>query len=235
MTRALLVDDERIARAELRRLLQVHSSIEVVGEAADVTEAVLQLSQLKPDVVFLDMEMPGESGLAFSRRLPASARCVFCTAHSSFAIEAFEVNAVDYLLKPVCPEALARAIARLRPSEATNSEVLSPDFCILLKFGTANRVVRLREVERFESVGNYVAIHCRLGVALIVGTISRLEMRLDPKYFFRANRGEILRIDAMTDVESEAGGGLVATMESGAKCEISRRQAQIMRAQMAML
>ncbi|MFP7722605.1 LytR/AlgR family response regulator transcription factor [Lysobacter sp. A3-1-A15] len=235
MIRALIVDDERLARVELRRLLQVHPGVEIVGEATEVVEAGRKVRELQPDVVFLDVEMPGDSGLTFARTLTDATRVVFCTAHSAFAAEAFELNAVDYLMKPVSPESLARAVGRLGACERPEVEHLPMDFAVMLKFDDVSRVVRLGEIERFESAGNYVAVHCRFGAALLVGTITRLEGRLHPKYFLRANRGEILRIDAIRDVESEVGGGLVATMESGAKCEISRRQAQSMRAQMAVL
>lgn len=235
MIKVLLVDDERIARAELRRLLQAHPDVEVLGEATDASDADEQLALLGPDVVVLDMEMPGESGLTFARRLPPHVRVVFCTAHSAFAAEAFEVNAVDYLLKPVTPDALARAIARLGARAEPDREYLPPEFAVMLRFGEVARVVRLRDIERFESVGNYVAVHCRHGAAIMPGSIARLEKRLDPTHFIRANRGEILRIDAIRDVEGEVGGGMVATMESGAKCEISRRQAQQMRASMSVL
>src|SRR5690606_32513817 len=104
VTRAFLVDDERIARAELRRLLQAHPEVAIVGEATDATDARSQLAGLQPDVVFLDIEMPGESGINFARSLPADLRVVICTAHSAFASEAFEINAVDYLMKPIAPE-----------------------------------------------------------------------------------------------------------------------------------
>lgn len=235
MIKVLLVDDERIARAELRRLLQAHPEVEVLGEATSASDADTEVARLRPEVVILDMEMPGESGLAFARRLPPGIRVVFCTAHSAFAAEAFEVNAVDYLLKPVTPEALARAVARLGARAEPDRDYLPPDFAVMLRFGEVARVVRLRDIERFETVGNYVAVHCRHGAAIMPGSISRLERRLDPTYFVRANRGEILRIDAIRDVEGEVGGGMVATMESGAKCEISRRQAQQMRASMSVL
>lgn len=235
MIKLLLVDDERIARAELRRLLLVHPTVEIIGEAIDVADAIRQMEHLRPDAVFLDMEMPGESGMAFARRLSSHVRIVFCTAHSAFAAEAFEVNAVDYLLKPISPEALGRAVSRLGVSEHSRSECLPPDFAIILKFGDAGRVVRLRDIERFESVGNYVAVHCKFGAALIVGTISRLEKRLDPGHFLRANRAEILRIDAIVNVENGVDGSLSARMESGSTTEISRRQAQLMRSRMAML
>ena len=235
MIRALLVDDERIARVELRRMLRAHPAVAVVGEATDAEEASAAVEKLRPDALFLDVEMPGESGVAFARALAGEMRVVFCTAHSAFAADAFEVNAVDYLMKPVSPAALARAVSRLTASERPAVEHLPMDFAIMLKVNDVSRVIRLGEIERFESVGNYVAAHCRLGAALLVGTIARLEKRLNPKYFMRANRAEIVRIDAIRDVESDVGGGLVATMESGAKCEISRRQAQSMRAQMAVL
>jgi two-component system LytT family response regulator len=235
VTRAFLVDDERIARAELRRLLQAHPEVAIVGEATDAADARSQLAGLQPDVVFLDIEMPGESGINFARSLPADLRVVICTAHSAFASEAFEINAVDYLMKPIAPERLARTVARLGGSGAPQAQYLPPDFAIILKFNDVGRIARLKEIERFESVGNYVAVHCRHGAALIVGTISRLEQRLDPSQFLRANRSEIVRIDAIVNVEGGDGGGLDATLESGKSVEISRRQAQLMRARMAML
>ncbi|HEY4561241.1 MAG TPA: LytTR family DNA-binding domain-containing protein [Lysobacter sp.] len=235
MTRAFLVDDERIARAELRRLLQAHPGVEILGEATDAADARTQLAGLQPDVVFLDIEMPGESGITFARSLPADLRVVICTAHSAFASEAFEINATDYLMKPIAPERLARTVARLGTSEAPRAQYLPPDFAIILKFNDIGRIARLKEIERFESVGNYIAVHCRHGAALIVGTISRLEQRLDPSQFLRANRSEIVRIDAIINVEGGDGGGLDATLESGKSVEISRRQAQLMRARMAML
>ncbi len=234
MIRTLLVDDERIARAELQRMLAAHPSIEVIGEASNAAEALQQIGHLKPDAVFLDVEMPGDSGLVFARRLHDT-RIVFCTAYSAFAAEAFEVEAVDYLLKPVTPEALARAVSRLDTSDRAVDARLTPDFAVLLKFGETSHIVRLRDIERFESVRNYVAIYCQYGTALITGTISRLEERLDRGHFLRASRGIILRIDAIRDLESDIDGGLVATMESGIKCVISRRQAQTLRARLSVL
>lgn len=236
MIKALVVDDERIARAELRRLLQAHPTVQIVGEAMDVEEADALLASMRADVVFLDMDMPGESGMVLARRLPDHLRVVFCTAHSAFATEAFEINAVDYLLKPISPEGLARAVARLGGSNLhQRTDYLPIDFAIILKFNDVGRVVRLREIERFESVGNYVGVHCRHGAALIVGTIVRLEQRLDPDHFLRVNRAEIVRIDAIVNIGNGENGRQDATLESGKTIEISRRQAQLMRTRMAML
>ena len=115
---ALIVDDERLARQELRALLAVHPEVQVVGEAASVDEAARHLAREQPDVVFLDIQMPGESGFDLFARAPVSSRVVFVTAHDAHALRAFDVNALDYLLKPVVPARLAESIARLREQAA---------------------------------------------------------------------------------------------------------------------
>lgn len=233
MIKALVVDDERIARQELRRLLKAHPEVEVVAEAADVPEARQAFRARAPTLVFLDVEMPGDSGLEFARQIEGQTDIVFCTAHHAFAAEAFAVSAVDYLLKPVAPERLARALSRLR-QHGSGVGYLGYDYGIMLRFGDSTQVVRLREIDRFESIGNYVAVHCRHGMSMLLGTLSRIEERLDPQYFIRANRGEIIRIDAIRSLDADVGQGMIATLHGGKEIEISRRQAQAMRARMAM-
>lgn len=233
MINALLVDDERIALQELRRLLQAHPEVRIVAEAADVPQARIAFRAHAPSLVLLDVEMPGDSGLAFAREIEDRAAIIFCTAHHAFAADAFAVSAVDYLLKPVAPDRLARALSRLRqPGNAV--AYLAYDYGILLRFGESTQVVRLRDIDRFESIGNYVAVHCRHGMSMLLGTLSRLEERLDPQYFIRANRGEIIRIDAIRSLDADVGHGLVATLQGGKEIEISRRQVQAMRTRMAM-
>lgn len=233
MIGALLVDDERLARQELRRLLEAHPQVEVLGEAADVATARELFRALAPALVFLDVEMPGASGLEFARQIDGQAGVVFCTAHQAFAAEAFAVSAVDYLLKPVAPERLARALSRLKAPGAAVGH-MAYDFGVMLRFGDSSRVVRLREIDRFESVGNYVAVHCRYGSSMLLGTLSKIEERLDPQYFIRANRGEIIRVDAIRSLDADVGHGMVATLQCGREVEISRRQAQAMRTRMTM-
>jgi two-component system LytT family response regulator len=233
MIRALLVDDERIARQELRRLLEPHARVEVVAEASDAVAARELLREHDIDLLFLDVEMPGESGLELARELEGQVSIIFCTAHNAFAAEAFTVSALDYLLKPVVPERLARALARFRSAEA-GSDYLPYDYGLMLRFGETGRVVRLREIDRFESIGNYVAIHCSHGMSMVLGTLTRVEERLDPQYFLRANRGEIIRLDAIRSLDADVGNGMVATLQGGHQVEISRRQAQAMRGRMGM-
>ena len=234
--RTLLVDDERLARAELRRLLAVHPQIEIVGEATHAQEALVALEQLQPDLAFLDIQMPGMSGLQLAEHIEDRCQFVFCTAFDSFAIDAFGLNALDYLVKPVEPERLARTIARLRPSEEPSTAVatLPMEHGLLLKFGESARIVRLREIERFESVGNHAAVYSAHGQSFVLSSLNRIEQRLDPAHFFRVNRSCILRLDAIRSLEPDVGQGLLARTSSGAEIEVSRRAAQQLRARMAL-
>ncbi|MBE5316969.1 MAG: response regulator transcription factor [Xanthomonadales bacterium] len=234
--RTLLVDDERLARAELRRLLAVHPQIEIVGEATHAQEALLAMEQLQPDLAFLDIQMPGMSGLQLAEHIEDRCQFVFCTAFDSFAIDAFGLNALDYLVKPVEPERLARTIARLRPPEAPSTAVatLPMEHGLLLKFGESARIVRLRDIERFESVGNHAAVYSAHGQSFVLSSLNRIEQRLDPAHFFRVNRSCILRLDAIRSLEPDVGQGLIARTASGVEIEVSRRAAQQLRARMVL-
>lgn len=232
MIRALIVDDERLARDELRRLLAAHADVEVVGEADSATQALQQVVALSPDVAFLDVRMPQTDGLTVAAELAGRTRFVFCTAYDSFAIDAFGLNAVDYLVKPVAPERLADTLARLRATPA-HGAVLAYDHGVLLQFGERGRIVRLREIDRFESIGNHARVHCRHGKAWLHRSLNRIEPRLDPNYFFRVSRSDILRLDAIATIEPDVGNGLIATLADGSQVEVSRRQAQALRARMA--
>jgi two-component system LytT family response regulator len=235
MIRALIVDDERMARAELRRLLQAHADVEIVGEAANAEEALKCFAQTEPDVAFLDIQMPGMSGLALAAQLEGRVQIIFCTAYDSYAIDAFGLNAVDYLVKPVAAERLARSLERIAPTRADDTPRLPYDHGLLLKFGELSRIVRLHEVDRFESVGNHAAVYTPHGKAYILSSLTRIEQRLDPAYFFRANRSVILRLDAIRSIEPDVGTGFIATLVDASKVEVSRRQAQILRARMGCL
>lgn len=235
--RTLLVDDERLARAELRRLLAVHPQIEIVGEAAHAQEALEALDTLQPALAFLDIQMPGMSGLQLAEHIEERCQFVFCTAYDSFAIDAFGLNALDYLVKPVEPERLARTLARIRPRETSAEAVVSTlpmEHGLLLKFGESARIVRLREIERFESVGNHAAVYSAHGQSFVLSSLNRIEQRLDPAHFFRVNRSCILRLDAIRSLEPDIGQGLLARTASGAEIEVSRRAAQQLRARMAL-
>lgn len=231
--RTLLVDDERLARVELRRLLDAHPQIEIVGEAADAEQALALIAELGPDLVFLDIQMPGSSGLQLAAEIEDRCLFVFCTAFDSFAIDAFGLNALDYLVKPVESERLARTLARLPAGSSTHEAPTLPmDHGLLLKFGESARIVRLREIDRFDSIGNHAAVHTRHGVAHVLSSLNRIEKRLDPAHFFRVNRSCILRLDAIVQLDPDVGYGLVARLRDGSEIDVSRRAAQQLRARM---
>ena len=222
-----------MGRNELKRLLRQHPEVDVVGEAADAESALPLLEAAMPNLVFLDVQMPGESGLQLAERINQSdispkPNLVFCTAHEGFALEAFHLNALDYLLKPLSPERLAHTIERVS-LPTTQAGYLSYDHAALLRFGESVRLVRLREMDYFETIGNHVLIHCSYGKAWLISSLSRIEQKLDPRYFFRANRGAILRLDAIKSIDADVGKGMLARLEGGAIIEISRRQSQLIR------
>jgi two-component system LytT family response regulator len=230
--RTLLVDDERLARAELRRLLGAHPQVEIVAEAEHADAALAALDQHQPELAFLDIRMPGISGLQLAAEIEDRCQFVFCTAYDSFAIDAFGLNALDYLVKPVDPERLARTLARVQPRSAGAAVALPMEHGLLLKFGDSARIVRLRDIDRFDSVGNHAAVHTPHGLAYVLSSLSRIEQRLDPAHFFRVNRSCILRLDAIRSLEPDVGQGLIARLANGTEVEVSRRAAQQLRAQM---
>ncbi|MDP1696956.1 MAG: LytTR family DNA-binding domain-containing protein [Xanthomonadaceae bacterium] len=229
--RTLIVDDERLARAELKRLLAAHPQIEVVGEAADAQQALHLLATLTPDLAFLDIQMPGMSGLQLAEEIEDRCQFVFCTAYDSFAIDAFGLNALDYLVKPVVPERLARTLQRVRARGRPAAPVYLPsDHGLLLKFGDNARIVRLHDINRFESIGNHAAVYTTHGKSFLLSSLNRIEQRLDPAHFFRVSRSDILRLDAIQRFELDI--GLIAHLVDGSAVAVSRRQAQVLKARM---
>lgn len=229
--RALIVDDERLARVELKRLLAAHPEVEVVGEADDAQQALHLLQALTPDIAFLDIQMPGMSGLQLAEEIEDRCQLVFCTAYDSFAIDAFGLNALDYLVKPVAPERLAKTLARVRPAQQAGAPVYLPhDHGLLLKFGDNARIVRLHDINRFESIGNHAAVYSAHGKSFLLSSLNRIEQRLDPAHFFRVSRSDILRLDAIARFEIDI--GLIAHLHDGSAVAVSRRQAQVLKTRM---
>ncbi|HIG74387.1 MAG TPA: response regulator transcription factor [Bacteroidetes bacterium] len=239
--RAVLVDDERLARVELRRLLAEHPEVEVVGEAADAPAARDLLAALgeagtPPDVLFLDIQMPGETGFDLLASLEAvPPAVVFVTAYDEHALRAFEVSALDYLVKPVAPARLAAAVARLEPADEPPAETdrqppeagyLTADDRVFVKDGDRLHFVRLGNVRLFESEGNYVRLYVGRETPLVLRSLNQLEERLDPAVFFRASRRHLLNLEHVTGLEDWFGGALRATLDGGETVELSRRAAQ---------
>jgi two-component system LytT family response regulator len=236
--KALIVDDEPLARRELRRLLADVPVVEVIGEAGHIDEAQAAIESLAPDLVFLDIQMPGGTGFDLLTRLDRIPRVVFTTAYDQFAVKAFEVNALDYLLKPIEPERLAMAIGRIQgqagmPARPASSVRDAPLDQLFIKDGPRCWFVPLREVSLLSAEGNYVRLHWGKERPLLGRSLAALEARLDPARFFRANRAQVINLDFIRNVEPGDGGRLYVQLADGPEIEVSRRQAREFRARAA--
>jgi two-component system LytT family response regulator len=231
--RAIIIDDERLARAELKKMLQDFPEIEVIDEAANADEGVAKINSHQPDLIFLDIQMPGKSGFDMLSQLERTPQVIFTTAYDEFALKAFEVNALDYLLKPIETKRLADAIQKLhfsenkenRPiAENFNNSILTENDQVFVKDGERCWFVKLSEVRLFESVGNYAKVFFGPNKPLILKSLNALEERLDEKNFFRANRKHIVNLRMIEKIEPYFNGGLLLEMKGGEKIEVSRRQ-----------
>ncbi|MBS1762549.1 MAG: response regulator [Bacteroidetes bacterium] len=231
MQKAIIIDDERLARTELKKLLLDFPEIEVVGEAANAKEGLEAIQNLSPDLVFLDIQMPGKTGFDMLCELDSTPNVIFVTAYDEFALKAFEFSALDYLMKPVDPKRLADAVAKIpgihdqKHSFSYNKEILSENDQVFVKDGEKCWFVKLGDVRMFESVGNYAKVFFGTNKPLILKSLSALEERLDEKIFFRANRKNIINLRMVEKVEPYFNGGLLLELKGGEKIEVSRRQA----------
>jgi two-component system LytT family response regulator len=232
--KALIIDDEPPARRELRRLLADYSWIEIVGEAGNVAQAAAMIEALSPELLFLDIQMPGGSGFDLLSRLEHLPQVIFTTAHDEHAVRAFEVDALDYLLKPIDPARLAASLARVKNASAAGTppahDVLEQ---IFVRDGPRCWFVPLREVKLLTSEGNYVRLSWGKAQPLLGRALAALEQRLDPNRFFRANRRQIINLDFIESVELGVNGRLHAQLRGGPEVEISRRQARLFKARLS--
>ncbi|WP_200975344.1 LytTR family DNA-binding domain-containing protein [Echinicola sp. 20G] len=238
--RALVIDDERLARKELINLLKDIEEVEVVGEAINVDDAKEKISSLNPDVIFLDIQMPEKTGFDLLAEMEAVPNVIFTTAYDEFALKAFEVNALDYLLKPIEPERLSEAVVKLSSklnsssaSSTKNEEKITQDDDkklsledqVFVKDGDRCWFVRLENVRLFESDGNYIKVYFDNNKPMIHKSLNALDERLDEKSFFRASRKHIINLSWVEGIEPWFNGGLVVTLKGGDRIEVSRRQA----------
>lgn len=234
--RALIVDDERLARKELINLLSNHEQVEVIGEAANVDDAKEKIIELNPDVVFLDIQMPEKTGFELLEELDQVPNIIFTTAYDEHALKAFQVNALDYLLKPIDQERLLEALNRLqkkladgpkeeeRPSDYSNQKLTLADQ-VFVKDGDRCWFVKLANIKLFESDGNYIKVYFENFKPMIHKSLNALDERLDEKSFFRASRKHIINLSWVEAIEPWFNGGLVVTLKGGERIEVSRRQA----------
>lgn len=227
--KALIVEDSRLARLELKELLSIHQGIEVVGEAENAEVAERLIEELDPDLLFLDINMPGKNGFELLESLEAAPQVIFTTAYDEFAIKSFEYNALDYLLKPIKEDRLAKALGKLQLHSHENKlpkgNYLGPEQQVFVKDGEKCWLVKIEDIRLFEVCGNYSRVYFDQHKPLILRSLNQLEERLDPEHFFRANRQEIINLKKISKIEPWFNGRLKVWMDDQQEVEVSRRQA----------
>jgi len=232
--KALIIDDERLARKELNSLLEDSKEIIVVGEAINADDAYQKILELKPDLLFLDIQMPGKTGFDLLEMLDSVPHVIFTTAYDKYALKAFNVNALDYLLKPIQKERLQESIEKLI-KKTTESQQDSDENLEAFKLGVRDQVfvkdgdrcwfVRLSEVRLFESEGNYIKVYFEGNRPMIHKSLNALDEKLDDRAFFRASRKHIINLSWIEKIEPWFNGGLMVQLKGGQNVEVSRRQA----------
>jgi two-component system LytT family response regulator len=236
--RALIVDDEALGRKRIRKLLEPHAWVEVAGEARDGLEAVAQVERLKPDLMFLDVQMPEMGGFEVLARIEHAPVVIFVTAHDQFALKAFEAHAIDYLLKPFDDErfeqSLQRARAFLDGHEAAavqerlagllNGLAGHQKFLSRIVVKAGGRVVFLKvdEIDWIEALGNYVNLHMRKEAYMLRGRMQELEKQLDPDKFLRIHRSTIVNLDRVVEFHPMCKGDGVIVLKDGQRLSASR-------------
>ena len=224
--RTLLIDDERLARQELRRLLSVHPDVEIIGEAANIVEAQQAIERTTPDLLLLDVRMPGGTGFELLEQLDTAPAVIFTTAYDEYAVRAFEVNALDYLVKPVIADRLSVALEKVRGLLAASQKPLTQVF---LREGERCWLVRTADIALVESEGNYSRVYFPGAKPLIFRSLASLEARLDPVMFFRASRKHIVNLTHIASIELDVAGNYGVKLREGQLVELSRRQSARLR------
>ncbi len=239
--RALIVDDEALARSRIRKLLGEEADVEVAGECANGPEAIAFIREHRPDLVFLDVQMPEVSGFDVLRALPLEKlppAVIFVTAHDQHAVEAFDVNALDYLLKPFTHARFAEAIRRARQqlqtvdSAAINEkllEILKPAKAepvylsrIAVRNGNSTVFIKIEDVDYLESAANYVVLYTRAERHILRDTLINLEAHLPPRLFLRISRSMIVNLDRVKGVQSSARGDYLVILQDGRQLLMTR-------------
>lgn len=226
--RVLIVDDEPLARTRLRELLLQEEGVEVAGECGDVAEARAAIARHDPDAVFLDIEMPGESGLELAREAEAAGRplIVFVTAHPRYAVDAFEAAPVDYIIKPAEPLRCRRAVRRLERLLALRNPGSAPAERYVDRLFVKNDdrlvCVRIDEIEAIEALGNYVKLRTGNRSYALRCSLAALESRLDPSVFVRTHRSFLVNVARIVELEPVSHGDYTIVLRGGAKLPLSR-------------
>ena len=238
--KAVIVEDSRLARNELKELISSQESISLVGEAENVDEGYDLIQKIKPELLFLDINMPEKDGFELLEMLDEVPLVVFTTAFDEFAIKSFEYNALDYLLKPINPKRFGESISKIKKrlipkseGKGSNQNLLELDKQIFIKDGEKCWLVKVENISLFETVGNYTRVYFDGNRPLIYKSLTQIEEKLPNKVFFRANRQQLLNINHVGKVVSWFNGKLKIEMQSGEEVEISRRQSYLFKEQLS--
>lgn len=235
--RAIIIDDERLARKELNNLLKNYPEIEIVDQAVNADDALEKIKRLNPDLIFLDIQMPGKTGFELLQELDKVPKVIFTTAYDEFATRAFDVNALDYLLKPIQEERLKDTITKVLAVEASAlseraqeetlevKQSLGVNDQVFVKDGERCWFISLKEIRLFESDGNYIKVYFNNFKPMIHKSLNALDEKLDGRSFFRASRKYIINLSWIETIETWFNGGLLVQLKGGEKVEVSRRQA----------
>lgn len=227
----LIIDDERLAREELKSMLREENQLEFIGEAQNAFEGIDLINNLKPDLVFLDIQMPGMTGIGMLKELKEMPHVVFTTAYDEFAVKAFELDAMDYILKPIDPNRLDATIRRVLAQDNVDEKVefvererLFAKDKLFLKEGEKCFLINIGDIKYFESDGNYVKVNFENEKVMVLKSLNLLEKKLDENLFFRINRQYIINLKFVNKIEPWFNGGLRITLIDGEHFEMSRRQ-----------
>jgi two-component system LytT family response regulator len=226
--KVMIIDDERLAREELKRLLKQHTELEVVAEAANMVEAQELIRKTVPDLIFLDIQMPGGTGFDLLQSLDDTPEVIFTTAFDQYALRAFDVSALDYLLKPIEPARLAqsvqKALVKIKPDDEQTTPLAS-DGKVFIKDGERCWFVALDQIALFESEGNYTRVYFDQQRPLMLRSLNQLEARLDASKFLRVSRSQIVNMAFVENMVTNTSGGMTLTLKGDLKVSMSRRRA----------
>jgi two-component system LytT family response regulator len=232
--KTIIIDDERLAREELKLLLAEFIEIDIIDEAQNGQEGIEKIKQHKPDLIFLDVSMPGMTGFEMLKQVDDVPQVIFITAYDEHALKAFELQAIDYILKPIDPERLNQAIKKVQSEHAEiddfdftarANKLLEPNDKVFIKDGEKCWFIELNRIRMLESDGNYVKVYFDQFRPMVLRSLNNFETRLNPEHFFRANRKFMINLNHVIAIETWFNGGLKVELSKGEKVEISRRQA----------
>ena len=226
--KTIIIDDERLAREEVKRALEKHQEFEIIGEASHVDEAITLIDALNPDILFLDIHMPGKSGFDLLEELTNVPDVVFTTAYDQYAVKAFEMNALDYLVKPLRDERFSKTIEKVKV-ELSKRIALEPTTLpmhqkIFIKDGEKCHFIPLTDIHFIESLENYARLYFGSNKAMIKRSLNLLAEKLDPKVFFRINRSQMINIHYIKEIHPYFNNKLQITLTTGETLEVSSRQ-----------